>query len=118
MEMTARLALSIAEIQHEEKASTCKEKKKADDTHSLLNIAPAAVERLRNNGGDCDKLVTKNQMCAILFAAYGDYIDHAKSKKPSLIVKILQDNMERDAGTKLDQLQPPQADPNVYNGDF
>jgi hypothetical protein len=63
----------------------------------LLKIAPAAVERLGNEGGDCGKL-TKKQMCAILFAAYGEYIDHAKSKKPSL-VKILQANMAKDATT-------------------
>ena len=77
----------------------------------MLKIAPAAVERLGNEGGDYGKL-TKKQMCAILFAAYGEYIDHAKSKKPSLVKIFLQENMAKDAG-KLDQLQALRVDRNM-----
>jgi hypothetical protein len=58
----------------------------------LKRKAPGKLIKLSNKKGDADKLY-KGEMCSLLFAYYGLYMDEEKTKKPDL-VKVLREKIE------------------------
>jgi hypothetical protein len=81
----------------------------------LKGKASRALINLSNKKGGVDKLC-KGEICSLLFAFYGLYMDEEKTKKPELVNILrekIQDNRYALQGTDLDLsvLFPPTAEP-------
>jgi hypothetical protein len=90
MKNQTMLAKSLGEI--EEADRQIKKTKRMVAEEMLKGKAPGALIKLSSKKGDVDKLY-KGEMCSLLFAFYGLYMDEEKTKKPDL-VNVLQEKMQ------------------------
>jgi hypothetical protein len=106
------MAKSLGEI--EEADREIKQTKRMVAEEMLKGKASGALIKLSAKKGDVEKLY-KGEMCALLFAFYGLYMDEEKIKKPELVNILrekIQDNRYALQRTDLDLtvLFPPTAE--------
>ena len=99
------LAASLAEIARV-KASE-RDSKKSESTKALISAAPAAVEKLKNKGGDVTKLTIK-ELTAIALVHYGKDVPKGADKKTA--VAFIMPLIEKNPGALGEALPSKEAD--------
>ena len=91
-----QLTASLAEVKRDATQNEEEAAKQARD--DLQSIAPTAAKKYMDK-----KNVTKKDLCAILFAAFGVHIKETSHKKAELD-KMLKENVEKKSNTAIKNL--------------